>query len=455
MSPASSPAQSKSHVVAASPGQRRPRWWPARLTARRLARYNHVLIPEKKSDRDRLRRTALGRCLMLVFAAIQAYSREGRVLWLLALGVGCAGLDVYLSQVHQLFAMLVGLLVASALVRPWFRVRGLRAELRGPARVAVGAPARFDVQLRNEGGAGLASLRVECPFLPWDGSWHRLPEGVALLLPGQRAGVTAEATFQARGEHHLDAFEVGALVPLGLAVGPRCATQGPRFLVLPEVANVTAVQLDTRLADQRGSAVSSRQPGEADIAGVRPYRPGDPWKQVHARTWARTGVPHVRQHFDECNEQVMVAVLVDGREASERAKEATLCVAAGVAARLALHGGGIDALLINDEAFEIRPRTGARALDAVLDHLAVHELVSSERAVLGAVRERLAATSGLVVVSAGASDRGRALVEAARARGLPCRWALVVEAGRASIAPPLEAAVVTVDAVEAGRPLQL
>ena len=215
-----------------------PPWWTVRLTSRHLARWNHVLIPGKKSDRDRLRRTFLGRGVALVFGIAQAYSREGRALWLVAIPVGCAGLDVHLSQVHQLFAMLLGLLVASAVVRPWFRVSGLRAEVRGPGRVAVGAFARFDIRLHNASRTRLASLRIERPFLPWDGRWHGRAPGVVLLGPGERARVRAEAAFAARGEHHLDGFEVGAVVPLGLAVGPRCATDGPRFLVVPRVANV-------------------------------------------------------------------------------------------------------------------------------------------------------------------------------------------------------------------------
>jgi uncharacterized protein (DUF58 family) len=449
-----STAPAAAQRVAKPPQTRRKLRWP-RLNSRRLARYNHILVPGKKAERDRLRRTLIGRILTLVFATIRSYSREGRVLWLLAVPVGCAGMDVYFSQTHQLFAILVGLLLASALVRPWFRVPGLRATVRAPTRVTIGAPARFDICLCNDGRAHLSSLRVERPFLPWDGRWQGEAAAVASVAPGERACVSAEATFVARGEHHLDAFEVGALVPLGLAVGPRCATDGPRFLVVPQVANLVKVEVSHRAHEQCGAAASSRQPGETDIAGVRPYRAGDPFKHIHARTWARTGVPHVRQYLEERSDSVLVAVLVDGSGASERTKEATLSAAAGVAARLTLHGGGLDTLLIDDEPFSVFPHTGSRALDTVLDRLAVHELTSSERPVLGALRERLAMASSLLLLTAGAPARGRILFEAAQAQGVPCRWAMVVDAAGADAATPGESLVITEQAVEEGRPISL
>jgi hypothetical protein len=46
-------------------------------------------------------------------------------------------------------------------------------------------------------------------------------------------------------------------------------------------------------------------------------------------------------------------------------------LAAGVAARLALHEGGLDRLVIGTECFPIRPHSGTSALDSVLDRLGV------------------------------------------------------------------------------------
>jgi uncharacterized protein (DUF58 family) len=426
------------------------RWWP-QDTARRLSRLNHILIPDTKTERDRLRRRGLVRVLWAPLWVLQGLSREGRILLLLAFGVGLAGLDVRFTQIHQLFAMLVGLLAAALVLRPFFRASGVYGEVSGPNRVAVDALARFDVRVVNRGQTLLDSLRVRRPFLPWDGKWHGRPEGVRVLAPGAHATVSATATFTARGEHHLDSFEICALLPLGLSVGPRRATPGTRFLVVPKVANVTSVTLSQRLPPERGQVLSSVQPGESDIAGVRPYRAGDELKHIHARTWARTGIPHVRQYSAERSDRITLVVLVDGRGASELTKEATLSLAAGVAARLALHEGGLDRLQLNDESFVVRPRSGPRALDAVLDRLAVHALTTRECSAVAALRDGLPATSSMVLVSAGAPQCARQLAVSAHLGGAPCRWAAVTESEQAVEG----ATVVSREAVEAGREIAL
>ncbi|GEM_PF-530670 len=428
--------------------------WRRWRSSRTLERLNHVLIPGKKADRDRYRNGLLGRLLRLAFVGVEGYTREGRALLLLTALVGCSGIDVRSSQAHQLFAMLVALLLASLLARPLFRTPGLRVAVTAPARVMAGAPARFDLRCCNDGPRRHLNLEVELPFLPWDGRWLHPVTGVPVLERGARACVTATATFVARGEHHLDSFVVGALVPLGLAVGRRRNADVPRFLVVPRVANVVAVRAAHRLPERRGAVVASARAGESELAGVRPYRAGDPLKHLHARTWARTGVPHVRTYVDERQDRVALLVVVDGDEATERTKEATLSLAAGVAARLALHDGGLDALVIDEDAFGVEPRAGVRALDRVLDRLGVHELTRRPRDTVAAITPLLPQLSSLVLVTAGAAPRHQAIVEVARRRGVPCRWGAVREPTAAAAAPD-GAIPIDVVTIEDGRTIAL
>jgi uncharacterized protein (DUF58 family) len=328
----------------------------------------------------------------------------------------------------------------------------LAAGVQNAKRVSVNQEMHFEVQLNNHGTLPLWNLRVLCPFLPWDGRWTHEPRGLSELLPGQRTSVTARARFVARGEHHLDTFNVGRLVPGGLAVGPTTASPGARFLVVPRIANVTDVGLAGAAAEGAGSMASSVQPGETDIAGVRPYRVGDELKHLHARTWARTGVPHVRHYLDERQDSVTLAVLTSGPDVSERVKEATLSLAAGAAARLATHQHGIDTLACDDEVFRVTPRTGDRALEQVLDQLAVLQL-SAGRASLAALRQALQQASQALLIAAEDSEELRTLVERARARGVRCSASVVVEptwTGQRSVLRPVRA-----DAIERGRAIRL
>jgi uncharacterized protein (DUF58 family) len=392
---------------------------------RALRRLNHILIPQDKESRDRYRRTFAARALAPLVVLGTGLSREGRALFGMTFLVGLAGLDVGQSQVYLLFAMLAGLTTASLVARPLFRATGVALEVEAPPRVTAGARMQLLVRLENRGTAPRLSLRVSGPFLPWDGRWHRQPEGVARLAPGERATVTAEASFLARGEHHLDAFEAAALTPLGLATGPRVESDGARFLVVPRRANVVTLALTHRRPRSQGASASSVTRGDAELATVRPYRAGDPIKHVHPRTWARTGEPHVRQWVDERSDRVGLAAALDGVEATEAAKESALSLVAGLASRIAA-GGGLHTLALDGRAFAIAPRTGPAALDATLDRLATHAITDEalgDDVLAGALGGAL---SAVVLVTADEAPRRAVLVERLVRQGVPVRWIVVV-----------------------------
>lgn len=391
---------------------------------RELARLNHILIPADKAQRDKLRKKWRWRLASLFFALHGAFSREGRALSLITVMVGCAGLDVTRTQVHWLSALLFGLLCGSLMIRPFFRTKDLVFSVSASPRVAVGSRQKFVIRLGNEGTRPLLGLRVMGPFLPWDGAWRAQPAGVAMLEASARTSVVAEARFLARGEHHLDAFEVAALVPLGLTTGPRRQSDGVRFLVVPRVAKLAPLQLSRRRADKSGTSLTTRAAGESEIDTVRPYRPGDPLKHLHARTWARTGEPHVRTYVTERNIKVGLALAIDGDLAMEREKEAAISLAAGVAAKLA-SGEGIDLLSIDERGFRIAPRVGHAALDATLDKLAVHVIERAERDFASSLEEHARSLSSLVLVTADEDERRHELVKRLALSGLEVLWLAV------------------------------
>lgn len=393
---------------------------------RELARLNHIFIPAKKTDRDKFRKSFIGRSITPIFGAYGSLSREGRVLFLVTMMIGLAGLDVIQTQVHLLFAMLCGLVVASLAARPFFRARGLTLQVDAPPRVSVGEVQRFVVTLSNAGPKQLVSLQVAPPFLPWDGEWVKPPEAVSVVKSTSAARTTAEARFLARGEHHLDSFEVGMLLPFGLAIGPRRLSNGPKFLVVPRIAPVSRLTVQHVMPRARDARILSHAPGESEFAGVRPYRPGDAPKHLHARTWARTGIPHVKSFVAERSERTAVALLLDDELGGELEKEAALSLAAGVIAHLSQSGSAVSTLAIDLEHFRIEPRSGRAALDAALDRLSVHNLTTAVEPVEEGLIEMAGGLSSLVLITADEGERRRSVVSQLTSLGLPVRWFRVV-----------------------------
>jgi uncharacterized protein (DUF58 family) len=427
-----------------------------------FARLNHILIPSTKERRDRLRNGWFGRALRPLGLLYESLSDEGRLLALAQVGVAVFGIDVQATQVYVLWAALVGLLVGSVAVCLAYRMPAVSLAVSAPPRISVGAEVVFTLTARNDGPRDHFALRFRGPFLPWDGRWTSAMPRVAVLRAGDTARVEARARFAARGEHHLDAFHAAALVPLGLAMGPSLATTGIRFLVVPKLANVAQVTTALARRHQPGGVALASKTGESmDLLGVRPYRPGDPVRHLHARTWARVGTPAVREYQEEYFSRI--GVVVDTAIAEERRLEAAVSLAAGVVACLSRGEALIDLLVAGDVVHNLTIGRHLGFLDQALDVLATVEAAPKRVApekLLARLAPHLTRLSCVVVV-APAWDGGE-LARRIQGFGVACKTLVLVgPSGRGrtatAAAAPLDrdALQVPVEAIERGQALAL
>jgi uncharacterized protein (DUF58 family) len=193
-------------------------------------------------------------------------------------------------------------------------------------------------------------------------------------------------------------------------------------LVVPRLARLEGFDFGTPGAGLGGTQHSAERRGEADIAGVRPYRSGDPLKHLHVRTWARTGEPHVREYVDEQDSRVVLAVLVNAPRSTEAEQEGALGVAAGVALELCLRGPGLDILALDEHVVPIFPRIGQGALDQLLDRLAQHRLTLDQENPEAFLDQVTRGASRVVLVSCGPGQRLDVVVPQIRQRNVPCTW---------------------------------
>lgn len=421
----------------------------------RLARWNHILIPSTKAGRDRFRGSVMGRGIGPVVWLYGALSEEGRVLAVASVVVGAFGVDVASTMVFVLWAALTALILASLSLTRLYRLDAVRVEVSAPRRVTVGVPITFAVVLHNDGPRDRSAVRVGGPFLPWDGRWTGPAPRLARLPAGQRARVELAGRFSSRGEHHLDAFTAAALLPLGLAQGRQVSSPGCKFLVVPRLASVVRLGTPPGSRYQLGGVALASKTGQAlDLLGVRPYRAGDPVRHLHARSWARAGVPVVRVYQEELFSRI--GVVVESAVPQARKLEAMLSLAAGVVAFLSRGEALIDLLVVGDRVHELTIGRSLGFLDQALDLLAC---VERERrrpepeALMARLGDHLGRLSCVIVVAA-SWDGGR-LAEQIRGSGVGC-VTLVVEAGEAAAAargPDVH--VVSAGAIERGEPLSL
>ncbi len=410
-------------------------------------RVNYVLVPyftrwaARQRTESGSRERRLPRALWFLVLAGERVTVEGAHLAALMFLAAPVALDVRRNHLYLAWAAITGLLLASILVSRALRLQGVRARVVAPRRVMVGEAIELRVHLVNEGKADHVSLRARGPFLSWDGEWLERARGLRRLAAGEARHLVFRARFVRRGHHHIGSFRVQALVPFGLALGPPVRTEATRLLAVPRVANVTELELPEPRRHHKGGVPRAAQHADSrELAGVRPYRPGDPVKDLHARTWARTGVPFVREYQEEFFAHVGVWVdtacgdVLGGsgpkaeRQAAARL-EGGLSLAAGIVARLLCGEALIDLFVARSAASDddrdapLALGHGRGTLDAALDVLAVVEaqpVLDVER-VRAAIEPHAGELSALIAIVPTWDEPRRALIARLVNVGLACR----------------------------------
>ena len=418
------------------------------------ARLNHILLPEGKPPRDTLRRSRLGRALVAVHGIWDALTPEGRAAALVTLLVAFAALDVRHTDAYVFFCVLAALLGASLAASTFLRTGDLTLEVTAARRVTVGEPLTFTLVFRNDGATPALGLRARGPYLPWDGLWLTPRPTIPALEAKATARVDMQARFVRRGAHHLDGFDVAPLVPLGLACGRRVASSGVPFLVVPRIANVVRLTTPIGRRHQPGGVALASKTGESmDLLGVRPYRMGDPVRDLHARSWARTGIPVVREFQEEYFSRIGVIVDTDGEAADAATFEAALSLAAGVVAHLSRGEALIDLLVVGDRVHNLTLGRSLGFLEQALDLLAAVEPGRPAQAdtLVRSLAPYLPRLSCVVILALAWDAPRRALRDRLAGWGVGCTTLLVTSED----VTDRDVTVASPRAIAAGEPLSL
>jgi uncharacterized protein (DUF58 family) len=415
---------------------------------------NAVPARANRAERERHRPRRLARRLRSLSWVFSRLSREGRALCSMASLTLIVGADVGRSQSHVLPLATLSLIVAALIVSRAYRANGVAVALRVPQRVALGDELCITIELANGGARDLQRLRTEPPPLGWDGRFTELPADIESLPSGGRERAHARARFMTRGAHHLAPFRVAALVPLGLAQGAAQQTAGASFMVVPRVARVTTLGAALRRRHQPGGVPGASRTGDAsDLAGVRPYRPGDALRDLHARSWARHGSPMVRQYQEEYFTRIGVVVDTDTSASTPAHLEAALSLTAGVIARLCSGEALVDVLVTGERAERLSLGRHTASLERALDVLGALEGTPGfeSTAVLAQLAPHLGQLSSVVFVALTWDAARAALVAAIESRSV-ATTVLVVDT-RAERTPRLTR--VSIAAITSGEELAL
>lgn len=298
-----------------------------------------------------------------------------------------AGLDTTQSMSYQIFTLLAALLMLALIGAMRFRVPVVvRRNL--PRFATVGETCDYTIVLNNRGAkrqVGLLlrdNLVAEFPTneefhsakTPGDEKRNRFdrkigyPRWLWLVqkkrgakieeinlpkLSGQgAANVKISITPMRRGTLCFSSVSVGRTDPLGLARAFMNLPCPDTLLVLPRRYPVPEIRLPGSRKYQRGGVALSSKVGDTEeFSSLRDYRPGDAIRNIHWKSWAKTGKPVVKEYQDEFF--VRHALLLDTFAAPQDAErfEEAVSIAASLVCTVQEQDSLLDLMFVEDRAY--------------------------------------------------------------------------------------------------------
>jgi len=395
--------------------------------------------------------------------------RVTRTGWMMLCGTVAAaalGADTNASHSYQTFSVLGCLVLAAALCTPFGRPRlGLERIL--PKFGSVGERLRYRIVVRNRGHRPQNALKLiedlpdprpsfeEFARIPEPGEEQRnwidrtygyyrwrwlmarnlrahIPEVAAPdLAPGGEGVIAAELTPVRRGVLRLIGTTVACPDPFGLFRSLQTIPGAESILILPKRHPMPGFELPGGMKYQLGGVSLASSVGESEeFVSLREYRPGDPLRRMHWKSFAKLGKPIIKEYQEEFF--VRHALILDtfGNSREEEVFEAAVSIAASLACTIQNQDSLLDLMFVGPEAYCFTSGRGVGHVEQMLEILASVQMCREKN--IGALEHLVlthaAELSGCLCVFLSWDPDRQRLVKGLLARNVPLR-VLVVTTG--------------------------
>ena len=377
------------------------------------------------------------------------------------------GLDTEQSLTYQAFPFLLLLLGISVASCRFFRVR-FKAQRILPRYATVGEPFAYRVVVLNEGRKVEAGLAVmdnladprpayeEFVHTPVPGeeqrSWFERSIGsyrwiwlvsrsqqatvrevpLPAVGPRGRAEVQIEMTPSQRGHLRFTGVSVTRQDPFGLFKASVTLPSNQSVLVLPRRYAVPDIQLSgTRKYQHGGVGLASSVGDSEEFISLRDYRPGDPLRRIHWKSFAKKGKPVVKEHQEEffVRQALILDTFLDTdhREILEEA----VSVGASFACSILTQESLLDLLFVGPEAYCFTAGRGVGHTDRMLEILACVRACRERpfSALHHLVLRRQSLLSGCICILLSWDEDRQRLIRQLQALQVPILVLLIAQAG--------------------------
>lgn len=316
------------------------------------------------------------------------------------------GLDTRQNTIYQVFTFSLPLLLVSMLFSLFFRARFSVAR-KLPKFAMVGEPLTYSITIHNQTSKkqkgltlneNLGDLRPSFEeFIrarepgeenrnAWDRNviYHRWlwliyqnrkasakEHPLPVLPPNGKEQVKVDILPLHRGYLELPGVTVSRPDPLGLFKSCVSVSNYQRVLILPKRYTLPHLDLPgTRMHHPGGVALASSVGNSDEFVSLRDYRPGDPMRQIHWKSWAKSGKLIIKNFQDEFF--VRHGLILDTFQEKPHSKvfEEAVSLAASFVSTIQTHESLLDLMFVGTEAYCFSSGRGVSHADKMMEILA-------------------------------------------------------------------------------------
>ena len=375
---------------------------------------------------------------------------------------GATGLDIENTVIYQSFTLLLALLLLAFAGSFFFRAKFSVTRLL-PRFGTAGQPLRYRISTKNltaKPQVGLTLLEELTDSRPAFDDWlaFHLAESrrvrpfrvsqrrrknpfrfanvknaeVPPLLPRGENEVSMELLPLRRGILHLNGVSLAQPDPLGLCRALRKISAPQTVLILPKRYPLAPIALPGASRYQEGGVALAANVGRSEeFVALRDYRHGDPLRNIHWRSWAKTGKPIVKEFEDEFFvRHALVLDTFDDEPNSEILEEA-VSVAASFACTVLTQESLLDLLFVGNQSYCFTVGRGLAHADQMLEILASVKNCADKKfeALEQLVLNHVSLVSGCICVLQRWDEARRKFVEKLKLLGVPLLVLIIVPPG--------------------------
>jgi uncharacterized protein (DUF58 family) len=400
------------------------------------------------------------------------FTRSGKFVQVVLLISAIIGVNTRQAVAYQITGFLAALLLLALLAGRKFKT-GLRVQRFLPRYATVGVPFSYQISVQQDGKEPLAGLHVfevnrdprpdfaqfchahepgaatrnwfdrTVGYYRW--SWlirlnsvARSEEMAVPTLPAQGSRTLAWRCLpHARGVLSLAGVALARHDPFGLCRVYRVQALPGSVLVLPRTYALPPLNLPGSLHPQPEHRVASSHKGDGDdIAGLREYRPGDARRDIHWKSFARLGVPVVKEYQADFAERHALLLDTCGAPAGVAFEEA-VALAASLVGDIGRGDCLLDLLFVGEEAHCFTMGPGELQAEALLRVLAGVQACPDQTlaAALANIASRRVELSGCICILLDWDSEREQMVNQLHRLGLPLLLWLVAEVRPANCPP--------------------